>query len=179
MDEVGNEDKNKHTTSRDSSEPVNLVTAEKHTESPTTEPKSQLSASDEEARHHLLYCLIHTQRLSSIAMDCLLGLLDILPVPHHLVYTRVGSQCPTRMWWHWLGQDWLGHPTPSHPEALVPPFHFIPAGPTIPSHSCVLLGWNGTCWDIPHHPFQTPWSHHPSHPSVPSCYACNGLVCTL
>ena len=94
MDEVGNEDKNKHTTSRDSSEPVNLVTVDKHTESPTTKPKLQLATSNEEARLHLLYCLIHTQRLSSIAMDCPLGLLDILPVPHHLVYTRGGPSVP-------------------------------------------------------------------------------------
>jgi len=61
MDEVGNEDRNKHTTSRDSSEPVNLVTVDKHTESPTTKPKLQLATSNEEARLHLLYCLIHTE----------------------------------------------------------------------------------------------------------------------
>ena len=49
-DEVGNEEKNEHTTSRDSSKPYNTVTAEKHTESPTSEPKLQLAASNEEVR---------------------------------------------------------------------------------------------------------------------------------
>jgi len=60
MDGVGNEEKNKHTTSRDSAKPVNLVTAKKHTESPTSEPKSQLAASNEEVGLYRLYCLIHT-----------------------------------------------------------------------------------------------------------------------
>jgi len=48
-DEVGDEEINKHATSRDSSKPHNLVTAEKHAEAPTSEPKLQLAASNEES----------------------------------------------------------------------------------------------------------------------------------
>jgi len=44
MDEVGNEEKSKHTTSRDSSNPDNLMTADKHTKCPTSQPKLQLAA---------------------------------------------------------------------------------------------------------------------------------------
>ena len=49
-DEVGNDEKNKHTTSRDSSKPHGLVTAEKNAESPTSEAKLQLTTSNEEVR---------------------------------------------------------------------------------------------------------------------------------
>ena len=49
-DEVGNEERNKHTTSRDLSKSHSLVKAEKHAESPTSEPKLQLAASNEEVR---------------------------------------------------------------------------------------------------------------------------------
>jgi len=54
-DEVGNEEKNEHTTSRDSSKPYNTVTAEKHTESPTSEPKWIWEGMHPFARHQHIY----------------------------------------------------------------------------------------------------------------------------
>ena len=84
-DEVGNEEKSKHTTSRDSSNPDNLVTADTHAKSPTGQPKLQLApAVNEEVG---LECGI----LMSTSLNCEFLLL-ILPNTHALLLLAMKCQ---------------------------------------------------------------------------------------
>ena len=83
-DEVGYEEKSKHTTSRDSSNPDNLMTADTHAKSPTSQPKLQLAAAANDevglkcgilmstslTCEFLLLILPHTHALPLLAVKC-------------------------------------------------------------------------------------------------------------